>query len=53
MADVVRELQSIADAATRDDAIGIIDAARRGQSFLDRLRSQFVFEVAGAGSPSP
>lgn len=53
MADVMRELQAIADAAERLDAMSILESRRRAQSLLDRLRAQFVFEVAGPGSPSP
>jgi hypothetical protein len=52
MADVVRELQAFADAAALAGDPSLVDAARRAQSLLARLRNQFVFEVAGPGSPS-
>lgn len=52
MADVVRELQAIADAAARANDGALVQASRRAQSLLARLRNQFVFEVAGPGSPA-
>jgi hypothetical protein len=52
MADVVREIQAIADAAERADRPSLAAACRRAQSLLARLRNQFVFEVAGPGTPS-
>jgi hypothetical protein len=52
MADVVREIQAIADAAERADQAALLAACRRAQSLLARLRNQFLFEVAGPGTPS-
>jgi len=52
MADVVREIQAIADAAERSDKAALIAACRRAQSLLDRLHNQFLFDVAGPGTPS-
>lgn len=52
LAHVMRELQTIADAAERRDRRAILEAGRRAQSLLDRLRAQFVFEVVRPGSPS-
>ena len=48
MADVVRELQALADIAARHDAGELVLAARRMQSLLERLRNQFVFDVVGS-----
>jgi hypothetical protein len=52
MADVVCQIQAIADLAegARDPAL--VEACRRAQSLLARLRNQFLFEVAGPGSPA-
>ena len=52
MDDVVREIQAIADAAERGDQPSLSAACRRAQSLLARLRNQFLFEVAGPGTPS-
>jgi hypothetical protein len=52
LADVVRELHAIADAAARAGDPDVIAACRRAESLLARLRDQFVFEVAGNGTPS-
>lgn len=52
ISDVLRELQAIAEVAERCDEPSVVAACRRAQSLLVRLRNQFVFDVAGPGSPS-
>jgi hypothetical protein len=52
MADVVRQIQAIADLAEGAGEPGLVEACRRAQSLLARLRNQFVFDVAGPGSPA-
>jgi hypothetical protein len=52
MADVVRELQSIAVAADRAGDPEVVAACRRAQSLLARLRDQFVQDLIGDRAPS-
>ena len=52
MADVIRELHAIARAANSGDRPEMVEACRRAESLLARLRNQFAFEVAGPGNPA-
>lgn len=52
MADVVRELQAIADAAEGASHPEIVAACRRAQSLLARLRNQFIVDLVGEIAPS-
>lgn len=52
MADVMRELQLIAAAAERATHPELVEACRRAQSLLARLRNQFVDDLIGGVAPS-
>ena len=52
MVDVVREIQAIAQLAERSDDTDIVEACRRAQSLLARLRNDFIEDLIGDGAPS-
>jgi hypothetical protein len=52
MVDVVRQIQAIADLAEGAEDPALVEACRRAQSLIARLRNQFVLEVTGPGSPA-
>lgn len=51
LADVVREIQALAGAAERSDRPDLVEASRRVQSMITRLRNQLVEELVREGAP--